>query len=135
MLKGLAAVLLWAAPAGAASTQPAAGLPDFVLPAAPVSSPVVYTADYFEYEGSTTGADARILLRGAVELKGATWTLRGEEVRVDMETRKARAKGGFEVDDGLTVLRGQTGEFDLADRSGWVGELGMLVPGWFRAKR
>lgn len=114
----------------AASTQPAAGLPDFVLPAAPASSPVVYTADFFEYEGSTTGADARILLKGGVELKGTTWTLRGDTVRVDMETRKARAEGGFEVDDGLTVLRGEHGEFDLSDRSGWVGDVRAEYPPW-----
>ncbi|MBI2363144.1 MAG: LPS-assembly protein LptD, partial [Elusimicrobia bacterium] len=65
-----------------------------------------------------------------MELKGSTWTLRGSEVRVDMETRKARARGTFEVDDGLTVLRGEEGEFDLADRSGWVGDVRAEYPPW-----
>ena len=126
MISLLAAAWL-AAPAAAQSTAPAA---DFILPEAPVSSPVVYSADYFEYEGSTTGADAQILLKGAVELKGSTWTLRGSEVRVDMQTRMARARGTFEVDDGMTVLRGEEGEFDLADRSGWVGDVRAEYPPW-----
>lgn len=128
MSSALALALGLALPA-AASTVPAAA-PDFILPAAPVSSPVVYSADYFEYEGSTTGADAQVLLKGGVELRGSTWTLRGSEVRVDMQTRKARARGGFEVDDGLTVLRGETGEFDLAERSGWVGDVRAEYPPW-----
>ncbi|TBR20822.1 LPS-assembly protein LptD, partial [bacterium] len=130
MVRLLALACLLAAPAGAASTSAASGLPDFTLPAAPVSSPVVYSADFFEYEGSTTGADARILLKGGVVLKGSTWTLRGDAVRVNMQTRKARASGGFEVDDGLTVLRGEDGEFDLADRSGWVGDVKAEYPPW-----
>lgn len=117
------------AAAAAQSTAPIAA-PDFELPAAPASSPVVYTADFFEYEGSTTGADARIVLKGGVELRGSSWTLRGDEVHVDMQTRKARARGGFEIDDGLTALRGERGEFDLADRSGWVGDVRSEYPPW-----
>ncbi|MBI3296729.1 MAG: LPS-assembly protein LptD [Elusimicrobia bacterium] len=120
-------VVLLSASAQAKST---ASVKDFALPEPPVADPVLYEADYFEYEGSTTGADAQMLLKGGVILKGSTWTLRGEEVRVDMETRKAKAKRGFEVDDGLTVLRGDHGEFDLADRSGWVGDVHAEYPPW-----
>lgn len=130
MVRLLVIALFLAVPAGAASTKTASDLPDFILPEAPTSSPVVYTADFFEYEGSTTGMDARILLKGGVELKGSTWTLRGAEVRVNMHTRMARAQGGFEVDDGLTVLRGEDGEFDLEDRSGWVGDVRAEYPPW-----
>ncbi|MFH1725696.1 MAG: hypothetical protein ABII00_13890 [Elusimicrobiota bacterium] len=119
-------LLLWLLPLSAAAQEQ---LP-FALPDAPVSSPAVYTADYFEYEGSTTGADARILLRGDVELKESTWTLRAGELRLDMTTRRGRAKGGFELDDGLTVLRGESGTFDLGDHSGSVEDVRAEYPPW-----
>ncbi|MDE2291846.1 MAG: LPS-assembly protein LptD, partial [Elusimicrobia bacterium] len=83
------------------------------------------------YEGSTTGADAQIMLKGGVTLQGTTWTLRADQARVDMQTHRARAKGGFELDDGYSVLRGQEGEFDLTDRTGWVGSVRTEYHPWY----
>jgi len=101
---------------GTAAAQEA----DLPLPPPPVSTAAVYFADHFEYEGSTSGVDARISLRGSVELKDSSWTLRADTLRLDMTRRSARAEGVFELDDGLTVLRGESGTFDFEDKSGTV---------------
>lgn len=103
-----------------AFARPAIASEPFALPAPPISTAPVYSADYFEYEGSTTGADGQILLEGAVELKDSSWTLRAETLRLDMVQREGRASGGFELDDGLTVLRGDSGTFDFEEKSGTV---------------
>jgi len=100
------------------------------IPAPPVPDPVEYQADHFEYEGSTSGADALIRLRGAVELRGSTWTLRAEDLRLDMRTRRAKAEGSFELDDGLTVLRGRSGEFDLPSSAGTIEDVKAEYPPW-----
>lgn len=94
--------------------------PALELPPPPVSTAAVYSADHFEYIGSTSGADAQILLTGSVELKDSSWTLRADTLRLDMTRRSANAEGVFELDDGLTVLRGESGTFDFEDKSGTV---------------
>ncbi len=106
-----------------AIARPAYSAEPFVLPAPPVSTASVYSADYFEYEGSTSGVDGRILLQGSVELKDSSWTLRAQTLRLDMVNRKGRASEGFELDDGLTVLRGASGSFDFEKKSGTVDEV------------
>jgi hypothetical protein len=110
----LLALSLLAAAAAAAEETP------YELPEPPVSTAAVYSADYFEYVGSTTGVDANILLKGNVELEDSSWTLRADELRLDMGSRVGRAHGTFELDDGLTVLRGESGTFDFESKSGSV---------------
>ena len=95
----------------------------FVLPPPPASTAPVYSADYFEYEGSTTGVDGKILLEGNVELKDSSWTLRAKTLHLNMMRREGSATGGFELDDGLTVLRGESGSFDFEEKSGTVNEV------------
>lgn len=92
--------------------------PPFSLPEAPVSTPVFYSADHFEYEGSTSGADARILLRGNVEVRESTWSLKAGETRVDMPTRRAYASGDVVLDNGIDMLRAESGDFDLVTHAG-----------------
>lgn len=111
-----------AAPAGAPAP--------FELPPAPAGETIRYRADHFEYEGSTMGADAQMLLRGDVEMESSTWTLRAGEVRLDMRTRRARATEGFEIDDGLTVLHGNAGDFDLGANTGKVEDVKAEYPPW-----
>ncbi|HBL15251.1 MAG TPA: hypothetical protein DD417_00415, partial [Elusimicrobia bacterium] len=122
-LAGLLAVLIPGA-LRAASTEP------FVLPPPPAESSARYRAEEFEYQGSTTGADAEVFLRGNVELRESTWTLRADELRLDMNRRWAEARGGFEIDDGLTVLRGESGSFDLEEHTGSVAEVRAEYPPW-----
>lgn len=122
-LPGALGLLLLAAPAFSASSsavRKSTSLPDFRLPEPPVADPIAYSADHFEYEGSTTGVDARITLRGNVEVRDSTWTLKAGELKMDMRTRKARAQGKFIMGDGINVLRGQRGEFHLGDKTGTV---------------
>jgi len=103
---------------------------NFKLPPAPVAEPILYEADYFEYQGSTTGANAQILLRGNVEIRESSRTMRAEETRLDMSQRKAEASGGFELDDGLSVLRGDSGTFDLESHEGSVSDVHAEFQPW-----
>lgn len=108
----------------------ARGAEFFSLPKAPVSDPIRYQADHFEYQGSTTGADATILLRGNVSVVQSSWSLRAAEATLDMRTRVCRASGGFELDNGLQVLRGESGRFDFARRVGVVETVRAEYPPW-----
>ena len=108
--------LLALLPSWAAAEDPA----PFSLPEAPISTPVFYSADHFEYEGSTAGAGALILLRGDVEIRESTWSLKAGEALVDMATRRASASGGMVLDNGLDRLRAESGVFDLGTHAGKV---------------
>ncbi|MFH2201586.1 MAG: hypothetical protein ABIJ96_00580 [Elusimicrobiota bacterium] len=129
-LKDLIRLLLLLLLPFAASAASGAEAPPFELPPAPVAEPIRYRADYFEYQGSTTGANARIILRGAVEIVESSRTLRAQEATLDMSRRRAKARGGFELDDGLSVLRGEGGEFDIDDKSGIVDDVRAEFPPW-----
>ena len=109
-------LLLLGSALSAAAQQPS----DYPLPEAPSQDAVSYTADHFEYMGSTTGADAQMRLRGNVEVKDSSWTLRAKELDLDLAAQEARARNGFEIDDGIDRLYGDRGDFDLVRRTGHV---------------
>lgn len=118
-------LLLLLAPAAAGAQEE----PPLELPEAPAGA-VRYSADFFEYYGSTGGADARIRLEGNVELVESTRTIRADEAFVDLQTGEARARGNVELDDGLNRLRGERGTYDLKSRAGSLQKARAEYPPW-----
>jgi hypothetical protein len=99
------ALALLAAPAAAA---------EHVLPEPPPGPRVDYTADQTDFD-----ADAALLhLRGGVVLKESTWTVKGEELWIDTERRRGRSQGPLFVEDGVSAVYGESGEFDFAAHTG-----------------
>lgn len=122
-IKLLLALLL--APAAARAQEEA----PFELPPAPAGS-VRYSADFFEYYGSTGAEDAQIRLKGNVELHESTRVIRADEAFVDLQTGQARAAGDVELDDGLNRLRGDRGTYDLKTGAGTMEKARAEYPPW-----
>lgn len=57
-------------------------------------------------------------LKGRVWVKESTWTLKGDELWLDTETRVGRSQGFLLVEDGQSALYGDSGTFDFAGHSG-----------------
>lgn len=115
---------LAALPAAAQEPEP------YPLPEPPSADAIRYSAERFEYEGSTTGARSRMRLDGSVEVVESTWTLRAGSALLDLDAQTCSASGGFELDDGLSVLRGQSGVFDLARHQGSVEDVRAEYGAW-----
>ena len=55
-----------------------------------------------------------IHLKGDVRIKESTWTIKGEELWLHTETRRAKSEGFLLLDDGVSAMYGDYGEFDFA---------------------
>ena len=69
-------------------------------------------------ELSTAAPGTLLKLEGHVVLKETTWTIRAGEILVDLDTRTAAVSKGLEMDDGTSVVFGDSGFFDLAAQEG-----------------
>lgn len=87
---------------------------DYVLPAPPPGPRLDYQADQVEFD-----ADRQLLhLRGNVILDESTWTVKGRELWIDTERRRGRSAGPLLVEDGVSAVYGESGEFDFAAHTG-----------------
>lgn len=87
---------------------------DFVLPEPPPGQRLDYSADQVEFD-----SDQRMLhLRGSVILKESTWTVKGNELWIDSERRIVRSQGPLLMEDGISAVYGELGEFDFVKRTG-----------------
>ncbi len=96
----LAAPRLWAA--------------DNVLPPPPAAPHLDFVADHLDYDRSAS----MLHLKGAVVVHESTWTLKGDEVWINTTQKRGRSEGHLFVDNGLSAVSGQAGEFDFSDHSG-----------------
>lgn len=74
-----------------------------------------------EYEADTVDyveATSELHLRGHVRVKESTWTIKGDELWLDTERRTGRSQGFLLVEDGVTALYGDSGEFDFGKQTG-----------------
>ena len=105
-MKGALLALLLAAPAAAE---------DYALPPPPpVGSHVDYSADRAEFagEGST------LHLSGNVVLKQSTMTVKGDDLWIDTEMRTGISDRPVFVEDGVSAVYGDSGDFDFAHQTG-----------------
>lgn len=105
-MKAALLLLLLAAPAAAE---------DYALPPAPsTGSHVDYWADRAEYDGETS----IMHLTGHVTLKQSTMTVRGEDIWIDDANKTGRSDQRVLVDDGVSAVYGDSGDFDFGQQTG-----------------
>ena len=98
--------LLLAAPAAAE---------DYALPAPPsTGTHVDYWADRAEFDGEK----ATLHLIGNVTLKESTMTVRGEDLLIDDAHRTGHSDKPLLVDDGVSAVYGESGDFDFGQQTG-----------------
>ena len=106
-MKAVLLALLLAAPAAAAE--------DYFLPPPPsTGSHVDYWADKAEYDGEAS----TMHLTGDVTLKQSTMTVRGQDLWIDDANRTGRSDKRVLVDDGVSAVYGDSGDFDFGKQTG-----------------
>lgn len=105
-----------------AAEDPSVSTAAFVLPSPPEDH-VDFSADSVEFVKRedvdlSTAAGTLLKLEGHVVLKETTWTIRAGDLLVDLDSRTAAASSGLEMDDGSSVVYGDSGFFDLEAREG-----------------
>ena len=87
---------------------------DYALPAPPPGPRLDYSADQVDFD-----SDHQLLhLRGQVILNESTWTVKGKELWIDTENRRGRSEGPLLVEDGISAVYGESGEFDFVNHTG-----------------
>ncbi len=87
---------------------------DYALPAPPPGPRLDYEADTVEFD-----SDKQLLhLRDHVVLHESTMTVKGKELWIDTERRRGRSNGPLLVEDGVSAVYGESGEFDFAKHTG-----------------
>lgn len=117
-LKAAVLILLGAlASRGAAapvSTAAAAATEDYALPAPPPGPHVDYSADKAEFDAERSS----LHLSGGVVVKQTTMTVKGEDLWIDTTRRTGRSDGPLLVEDGVSAVYGDSGEFDFPRHTG-----------------
>jgi len=104
-LTGALLALLLAAPAAA---------DDYALPAPPPGRRVDYSAERVDYDVEK----AMIHLSTGVVLRESTWTVKGQDIWLDVDRRIATSDGPVILVSSAGALSGAAGEFDFADHTG-----------------
>lgn len=99
---------------------------EYELSPATLAPNIEFSADSFEYQPSS----AEIHLKGNVEIFDSTWTLKAEEVWVEMEPRILRAQNSVSLGDGTSTVKGSNGIFDFVDRKGQIWRAFGGYPPW-----
>ena len=84
------------------------------LPPPPDAPHLEFVADHLDYDRTRS----MLHLKGNVRVQESTWTLKGDELWIDTERRRARSQGFLLVEDGASAVYGDSGEFDFAEHSG-----------------
>ncbi len=87
---------------------------DYVLPEPPPGPRLDYQADKVDFDGER----GLLHLQGDVTLKESTWTVKGSELWIDTDKRRGRSQGPLLVEDGISAVYGESGEFDFAEHTG-----------------
>ncbi|MBI4061162.1 MAG: LPS-assembly protein LptD [Elusimicrobia bacterium] len=104
-MKGAALVLLLAGSAPAS---------DYALPPPPPGPHVDYAADQVEFDSDKSS----LHLSGNVTVKESTITIKGQDFWIDTSSRTGRSDQPFILDDGLSAVYGESGEFDFINHTG-----------------
>lgn len=87
---------------------------EYRLPEPPPGPRVDYSADRVEFDSERS----LLHLSGHVVLHESTWTVKGEELWLDTERQAGRSDGPLLVEDGVSAVYGESGEFDFANSRG-----------------
>jgi LPS-assembly protein len=101
-------VLLFLSLSGAARSE------DYALPKPPPGPRLDYAADQVEFDSDRQ----QLHLKGQVVIKESTWTVKGKELWIDTENRSGVSEGPLLVEDGISAVYGESGEFDFARHTG-----------------
>ncbi len=86
----------------------------FRLPPPTTSQFVEFSSDHFEYDRTSS----TLHLIGHARLHNATMTMRADEMWMDLETRRTRAEGHVEIEQGPGILFSDRGEYDFESEEG-----------------
>ena len=87
---------------------------DYVLPAPPPGSRVDYSAERAEFDSDHSS----LHLSTGVVLKESTWTVKGQSIWVDTTRRVGRSDGPILMEDGVSAVYGDHGDFDFVKHTG-----------------
>lgn len=108
----------------------AAGAPalaaDFELPPSSPPAQIRFSSDEFDYERSSS----IIHLKGNVVVRESTWTIRADEVWMNMASEDLRAKGHLEMDDGTSIIAGREADYCFGTSTGTVYGAAAAYPPW-----
>ena len=85
-----------------------------MLPPPPRGRHADYTADKAEFDADKSS----LHLSGHVVLKESTMTVKGSDLWIDTARRTGRSDGPLLVEDGVSAVYGDSGEFDFAKHTG-----------------
>jgi hypothetical protein len=93
---------------------PSARGEEYPLPPPPPGQHLDFSAETVDFDG----ASSTLHLSSNVLVRESTWTLKGQELWIDTERRTGRSEGPLLIDDGVTAVYGESGEFDFGRHSG-----------------
>lgn len=93
---------------------PAAAAEDYALPPPPVGRHADYSADKAEFDAEHSS----LHLSGHVVLKESTMTVKAADLWIDTARRTGRSDGDLLVEDGVSAVYGESGEFDFGKHTG-----------------
>ncbi len=93
---------------------PAAAAADYALPAPPPGRRVDYSAERVDYDADS----GMIHLSTGVVVRESTWTVKGDDVRLDVNRRLVTSDGPVILEGKGGAMYGNAGEFDLGDHTG-----------------
>ena len=86
---------------------------DFALPPPPPGPHIDYSADHAEFDAD----HSTLHLSSGVVLKQSTMTVKGQDVWIDTSRRTGRSDAPLLVEDGVSAVYGDSGEFDFTKRT------------------
>jgi lipopolysaccharide assembly outer membrane protein LptD (OstA) len=86
----------------------------YELPPPPAESHVEFSSEHLDYDRSRS----LLHLKGDVHVKDSTYTLKGDELWIDTDRRRAHSEGFLIIADSAAAVTGHPGDYDLADHSG-----------------
>lgn len=87
---------------------------DYALPAPPLGPRVDYSAEMVEFDSEHSS----LRLSTGVVLKESTWTVKGQNIWIDTARRLGRSEGPILMEDGVSAVYGESGDFDFAKHTG-----------------
>lgn len=91
---------------------------DYALPEPPAVSTATtrleFTADHLDYASTSTV----LHLKGHVDIRESTWTIKADELWLDTRERRARSEGYVLVEDTAAAAAGTSGTFDFVRHTG-----------------
>jgi hypothetical protein len=103
-----------------------AGAEDYALPPPPPGPHADYSADKADFDA----VHSSLHLSGNVVVHETTMTVKGADLWIDTSRRTGRSDGPLLVEDGVSAVYGDSGEFDFASHTGRLFHSSAGVADW-----